>query len=59
MLKRFAGALEAKAKASSQDEDDLASDDLIEVVGDLERDAAEVARLLRHLLALESVGTRP
>ena len=48
-LQRFADALEAKANASNQDEDDIASDDLTEAIGDVERNAAEVAALLRRL----------
>ena len=49
-LQRFAEALEAKANAANQDEDDVASDDLVEVMGDVERNAAEAAALLRQLL---------
>ena len=48
-LQRFADALEAKANASDQDEEDEASDALIEAVGDVERNAAEAAALLRQL----------
>ena len=56
ILERFADALEAKAKASSQDEDGMASDELIEIVGDIERNAAETASLLRQLLLQRSSG---
>ena len=49
-LQRFADALEAKANASNQDEDDVASDDLVEAMGDVERNAAEAATLLRQAL---------
>lgn len=48
-LQRLADALEAKAKASNQDEDDIASDDLTEAIGDVERNAAAAAELLRQL----------
>ena len=48
-LEGLADALEAKAKASNQAEDDIASDDLIEAISDVERNAAEVAVLLRQL----------
>ncbi len=48
-LQRFADALEAKANASNQDEDDIASDDLVEAMGDVEQNAAEVVDLLRRL----------
>ena len=41
---RFAHALEAKANAGNQTEDDLASDELIEAVGDVEQNAAEMPR---------------
>ena len=48
-LRRLADALEAKANASGTDGEDDASDDLIEAVGDVERNAAEAAALLRQL----------
>ena len=48
-LRRFADALEAKANASNQDEDDIASDDLVEAMGDVERNAEEAVALLRQL----------
>lgn len=48
-LQRLADALEEKAHALNQDEDDIASDELIEAVGDVERNAAEAAALLRQL----------
>ena len=51
ILRRFAHALEAKANAGNQTEDDLASDELIEAVGDVEQNAAEMAALLRELLS--------
>ena len=55
-LQRFADALEAKAKASDQDEEDDASDGLIEAVGDVEQNAAEAATLLRHALLAASAN---
>ena len=48
-LQRLADALEAKANASNQDEDDIASDDLTEAIGDVERNAVEAAQLLRQV----------
>ena len=48
-LQRLADALQAKANASNQDEDDIASDGLIEAIGEVERNAAEAAALLRRL----------
>ena len=51
VLERFAEALEAKANAGTQIEDDSASDQLIEAVGDMEQRAAETAELLRLLLS--------
>ena len=53
-LQRLADALEAKAKASTQDEDDIASDDLTEAIGDVEQNAAEAATLLRQMLLAAS-----
>lgn len=55
-LRRLADALEAKANASTQDEDDIASDDLTEAIGDVEQNAAEAARLLRQVLLAESAN---
>ena len=55
-LQRFADVLDAKANASNQDEDDVASDDLIEAMGDIERNAAEVSDLLRQLPLLGSAS---
>ena len=51
ILGRFADALEAKANAGNQAEDDLASDELIEALHDVERNSAEMAALLRELLS--------
>ena len=51
-VKRFADALEAKANAKTQAEEDVASDELIEVVGEIEQNAAETAVLLKQLLLL-------
>ena len=51
-LQRLADALEAKANASSRDEDDVASDDLVEAMGDVEQNAAAAAALLRQLPSL-------
>ena len=50
ILRRLVEALEAKAQAANQEEEDVASDELIEALGDLERDAAKMAELLRRLL---------
>ena len=50
ILQRLVEALEAKAQAANQEEEDVASDELIEALGDLERDAAKMAELLRRLL---------
>ena len=55
-LQRFADALEAKANAANQDEDDIASDDLVEAMGDVERNAAEAAALLRQLSSAVSAS---
>ena len=55
-LQKLADALEARANAASQDEDDEASDALIEAVGDVERNAAEAATLLRQLPVLGATG---
>ena len=55
-LQKLADALEAKANASSQDECDAASDDLIEAVGEVERNAAEAAALLRRLPLVASAN---
>ena len=49
-LRRLADALEAKANAATQDEDDIASDDLTEAIGDVEQNAAEAAAFLRQAL---------
>ena len=57
ILGKFADALEAKANAGNQAEDDLASDELIEALGDVERNAAETAELLRQLLSSPTVET--
>ena len=58
VLQKFADALEAKSKATNQDQDDTASDELIEAFGDVERNAAEIADLLRHLLSSAPVEDR-
>ena len=55
-LQRFADALETKANAANQDEDDVASHDLVEAMGDIERNAAEAATLLRQLLSAASAN---
>ncbi len=55
-IQRLADALEAKAHASSQYEDDIASDDLLEAIGDVERNAEEAAELLRQLPVASSVS---
>ena len=57
ILGKFADALGAKANAGNQAEDDLASDELIEALGDVERNAAETAELLRQLLSSPTVET--
>lgn len=57
ILGRFADALGAKANAGNQAEDDLANDELIEALGDVERNAAETAELLRQLLSSPAVET--
>lgn len=53
ILLRFAGALEAEAGARTQVQKDAASDELIEVFGDIEQYALETADLLRHLLSAD------
>ena len=51
ILAQYADTLSAKACAATQDEQDQASDDLIEITATIEAHGEEMAQLLRGLLS--------
>ena len=51
ILEQYADALSANAGASTENEKDHASDELINITGTIEEHGEEIAQLLRQLLA--------
>ena len=58
ILEQYARALLANAQATTEQEQDLTSDDLVEITGTVEEHGENIARLLLCLLA-ESLGEAP
>lgn len=58
ILEQYAKALLANAQATTEQERDLASDDLVEITGTVEEHGESIARLLLRLLE-DSPGEAP